>query len=1142
MAQVYLLDVSYLSPCEERLLLRGSLAPPLSWLCAAELAQWTSATVVGNAWITACIEAAADTSGPTESAPNKTDTSDIASCKQDNEGYVRLDDDGERATAAALSPTTTSVELGAPRQPMYAIRAFPSSVRIQNKYFSTNLTLLTGALLRPSLHQRHVCAAKVDPGDVTAELLGTLVGVRSSSVTTRSGSSVAHDNDGSNYGGVLLARITQDPAHVPWHAFPRSGGGCLFHVVMVFLSGEMELDIDEAAPTAPESLQPLKERWNYFAVENGYECIFHAPAHPPSPAARTATSSLKIDEGTLTSSTDDVTLECVNVASGRRGLLEAPLAGSNRLYQILCNTLWPAGVRQPVSVTSGAWRGDHCERESNAGMHSSNPLKTYLKNAFVVVGNDEEAMWRLFRQHEDGCSPVPRRRFHFFTSLVSVPAHSTITAQSTRIALVNRYYAAIVQPRLVQTALFNANMQDLLDRYWELHMRAEGGDYGVCPDAPVVVLWPPSSSASGAARVEDAAGGAVTIRADADDKDVRASYPSLEAVLDFLARHGCREIVVVVSGRSGSAVLSRLTAHEALLCSERNVEVVQLDAEHLKAASAGASEAHADGPPLPVHREEDDITATRGVDRLYELLHCVHWGQMHRMTCAASPTRCYADCHDNSCLLLACGRTPFEEEAWVRELLSGMTLAPSCTGSKSATVSADDYLRLAAPTVLAALGTNAHGDDPAGLGEDPSQAGIALDVSTPYFNARVKLHIDGGLQSYYAEPLAQRLGTRTMPPGWDDAHDAYVIVTTLCVLQEAVRAIGESARNTTVDDPSSPETLNRSQGTLRTAISTLTRRQKQEWWAEKIDAEVLHSTNPKVSDAASDSPLVLLYITDVMATDAKLVELVEKLVCALARPATGSGGAALLSQVGNGGAEEVEEYALIELVFAGEPAGVVGGTAESGRCVDRVLDGAARVREAFDQHLWPHRQPLPHLHRHASRIRPTTPTREKATNSQGAVKVVSDTINDSVAHQKVQASSPLVAGESAEAKDVPAAAGTSAVVLKDTVMDDIRWMAPVIGCALPNDYLVDPETLRSVPVWAMRNAPRKTARIADVGINGDECCSEAPAQPDKLLPPPRYDDELLQWMEKMNHYGHRLGDVLRKSQAASLSFALGQMV
>ncbi|CAJ04851.1 conserved hypothetical protein [Leishmania major strain Friedlin] len=1177
MARVYLLDVSYLAPFEA-CLPRGLSEPPLSWRCAAELAQWTSVAAVVAAWVAACAEATAATTATGVSAHETPVTSDVASCKPGREGYMRLgdDDDCDQAEAAASS-TVIPIEVGAPSHRMYVIHTFPSAVLIHSKYFSTTLTLVTGAPLRPHSCYGHDRASPSDQYDITADLLR-----KCASSQSGSGASVSHVDDGGSYGGVLLAHITQDPAGVPWHTFPLSG--CLFHAIMVFHNSETDVDMGEVAAAAPESLAAtkarqsrqdaevlcrplkdatmptddtlddaptsllqLKERWKCFAAENGYECIFHATGCPPRAATHTE-ASMESGGRALGGSAEDVQLECVSADSGRRGLLEAPLAGSNRLYQILCNTLWPAGVRRAADVATAARSDGHGEQENNAVTQAPTPLTPHSGNGFVVVGNDEDAMWRLFQQQEDGCAHVLRRRFRFFTSVVSLPADpaaptegprtaegnlGAAAARRTRVALVNRYYAAVVQPRLVQTAFFDARMQELLDRYWEQHMTGEGGSGDLCPDAPAVVLWPPSSSASCAARAESETRGAAAIPADADGDDVRASYPPLEIVLGSLARRGCRDVVVVVNKRRGGAVPSGLTEYEEQLCRERNVEVVQPEPARFNAASVGAMGTSVADLPMPVIRDEDDTQATRGVGRLHELLHCVQWGQTHLVKCAASPRMCLADRGSNSCLLLACGQTPFEEEAWVRDVLAALNAAPSSTRSKSATVSAEDYLRLAAPTIAAALGAE-HGDDSADLGEHPAGAAIGVDVSTSYFNARVEVQVEGGLHSYYAASPTQRSGTRTMQPGWENAHDAYVVVTTLCALQEAARAIAGPARRTTADNPSSREAVSGSHGTLGTVISTLARQQREIWMAEQINAYVARQTSQKASDVAADSPLVLLYITDVPAADATRAEVVEQLVCALARP-TAAPAAASLGENGSDSAEDADGYVPIELVFASERAGMITGAATMGHCDSLVLDGTARVREAFEQHLWPHRQSLSHHHRRVRNIPPTTHAREEAASPQGSTEATSAATADFFANE-VTCASPLPV----EAAAVSATTRASAAVARETVTADASWVAPVIGCALPNGYLVDPETLRSVPVRVVRGAPWNTAKIA--GVEGRQGRGEASAQHHERLPQTHNDEELMQWMEKMKRYGHRLGEALRKEQAEVLALALEKML
>ncbi|KAG5477771.1 hypothetical protein LSCM1_05069 [Leishmania martiniquensis] len=1139
MAHVYLLDVSYLASFEEGLPQKFS-ALPLSWRCAAELAQWTSVAAVRDAWVAACAETATATTEACVSTDVNFVTTGVASREPEQEGYVQQNSDADSAEAnSARSCTLAAAEVGASRPCVYAMHTFPSAVPIKNRYFSAALTLVTGAPLRSCAGHGDDSLSAADPCDITADLL------RKCPCSQGSHSKAYASHDG-GYGGVLLARITQDPASVPWHAFPRSE--CLLHVIVVFHSGVADgceaatamprslacvrnsrrkegadrgcrpsrdgaMSREESLEGAPAPLQELKERWNYFAAENGYECVFHATVYPSRAAAFMERGGRAVGN-----SVEEAALECVSVASGGRGLLEAPLTGSNRLYQLLCNTLWPAGVRRSVVTASARQSGDRGGEARNIVAQTPTPLKPHTGSAFVVVSDDEEAMWRLFQQRGDDCTRVRRRRLRFFTCAVPVSANLAAGARHTRVALVNQYYAAVVQPRLVQTAFFDVHMRELLDRHWEQHMTADSESDGLCPDAPAVVLWPPNPSASRTARSERKAQVTAAICGDADDKDVRSVYPPLEVILDSLARLGCRNVVVVEGEHRGGAALSGLTKYEALMCEERGIEVVQLDPARCTATSAGAAEMDVDAPPQPVVRDEDDIWATRGVDRLHELLHTVQWGQMHRMACAASPTGRLADRGRNSGLLLACGRTPFEEEAWVRDVLAALTASPSSTRRESATVSAEEYLRLAAPTVAAALGV-ALRKGTTDLGEGTSGAAVSVDVSNSYFAAGVDVYLEGGLQSYYAAPPSPRSGTRTMPPGWEDAHDAYVVVTTLCALQEAARTIGGPSQYTMDTDSSTAGTVGGAHAILGEVISTLARRQRGQWLGEQINAHVAHSTS-QVSDMAADAPLVLLYIADVPATDTRRVELAEQLVCALARP-TAACAATSFSANRSGISEDADDCVPMELVFTSEAPSLRTRAATAARGAGPVEDGTARVCEAFEQHVWPHRQALPHLRRRAGKIPHTTP------------------------NCFVEGGAPASPPPGAAAVEVSTTTKASAAVPREAVTVDIPWRKPVIGCALPGNFLVDPETLRSVPVRAMRNAPRNAGEIADGHSVGAECresASAAPASHRKSVPEPLDEEELMQWMEKMKRYGHRLGEALRKEQAEVLALALERML
>ncbi|KAK7194145.1 hypothetical protein NESM_000328100 [Novymonas esmeraldas] len=1035
MGHVCLLDVSHLahrSPDPSR---AASPPPPLAWWCAAELAQWCSATAVCDAW-----EAVTAATG---------ERAAVAACasRPERDGYVRLgncDDDADGSAASAAVP----------RRRGYELHRFPSQVPIHTKYFSTALTLTVGAPPRhPSEDNGGGGGGGVTHLDVdSAELL----------------QSCASLQDRAGYGGVLVARVSQDPAEVPWHVFPAHG--CLFHAVLVVLD-EARVG-DGAAPRRPaQQQQQQEERWMRFAVDNGYECILHDAVYLPPPATSSSAAAV-------------IQMESVSPAAGRRGLLDAPLAGSSRLYQLLCNTLWPAATR-----AGGA--------AAPAGREAS-PHAGRAANALAVVGNDVRAMWRLFAEpapspRHCGARALRRRQRHF-------TAASDTTAETGGVALVNRYYAAAVQPRLVQTALFNARMQELLARFWEQNL-LDGNGVGntLCLDAPALVLWPPTSAERHGGG--DGGGGG----------DAPTAYPPLESVLDSLRRLGCVDAVVVVVGAEGIVSDSctggqqrrsdGLTPYEAQMCVERGVEVIQLDAPCSEAVSDSDEEAVDDawGVAVPVLCSDDDVSATRGLDRLHEILHCVQWGQTHVLPgagdrAAASTSSAAA----NTCCLVVAGQTAVEEEAWVREVLAALSAPPPGTHVLSATTPCGEHLRLTAPTVAAGLGLLRGSDSTNGAPSVSESPFIGIEVVSRYCTSRVHVHVDGGLWSHHT----------AASPAWTNAHDAYVVVSSLHALQDAARVWATPSQHTSTSTWAGGRTL----GNI---LRTLAQRQRDEWLTDAITAHLAAAADGcELHDAAADQPLVLLYVADVTAAAAARVALVERALRTLVRHAD-----AAVEDTAEAGCD-VEEWMPIEVVYAATAA-----TDERDGAAFAV-DGSARVREALEQHLWPHRQ--------RRQPPPGPPRRPPARSSSGAFAGVSTATPDADMRDVAATSTRPPQTSTSAAVTVSPSCRTGvaehAVSGEAALGMDVAWCEPLVGCALPPSYLVDPETLRSVSVLVTN------ARVPAVADGSPACgtsTSSNTAQQRQGL-----EAALMLWMEKMKQFGHRLGDARRKDQAAALALAL----
>lgn len=994
---------------------------------------------------------------------------------------------------------------------------------VTNKYFSARLELLVGAPVHESAE------------DALAGLSRAVVAAVSSDADKGS--------DASAYGGVLLVHLAQDPAVVPWHLLPRGGGSargaCCFHVVMVFCgdAADVDADVGGTAAAAPS----LKDRWQYFAVENGYECVFHGPLHPytssgvPPPAGGDAS----------------LALEVVDPACGRRGLLQAPLAGSSRLYQLLCNTLWPIRARhdctEPGSATSLA----------PATLDATAPA-----NGFVVVGNDAAVMWDVLRGLQCAtpspahASPAPqRRRLRFFTSVVTPPVSEATTspaspifaapttdaaggggAAAARVVLVNRYYAAVVQPRLVQTAFFDSRMQELLDRYWEQHLvqRDSAAEEPVCEDAPAVVLWPPTpplppSRRRGGRSPGPEAGVAV---------DGRAAYPPLEAILDSLRCRGCHDTLVVVvtpaspvSARTSSTCRApvSLTEYEAQVCAARGVEVMEVCTECSDAAasrSAAAAEAVEEGQQalsVPVLCDEDDTAAPRGVDRLNELLHCVQWSRTASMPLPTTAPRDQPESthrERNALLLLAYGQSAVEEETWMRAVLTALPtdLQPErqddCSGTapehQTPTTWTDfTYVWHAAPSVAAAMADDAAAAEPHGAGTHPASAkGVELHVVTSYFDARVAVHVAGGWWAWWSSHCAAPVpAPAPLSIHWANAYDAFVLVTSLAALRQEAGAT--SPGNGASAGESEPST----RASLAEALRTLARKQSEDWLGG-ASTDLESGASPGNPAEAVDSPLLLLLLTDVTAADAGRAAEAEEAIHRLTRPQP----ADVAAQAHDVAGEEAEWWVPMELVFAA-PRGTAAAPARS-PSDDFGAEGTARVREAVKQHLWPHRTPafptaMTSRRQPGARAASPPPTPAPTAPTAAAPTV-----------QEADVRKACPAGEAAAAPDttpvlVPAAPRADA--------DEARWAAPAIGCALPPGFLVDPETLRSVAVAAVRGVTLDPVDDADdVGATG-------------TAPKPR-EQELLAWTGRMKRYGHRLGEARRQEQAALLALALERVL
>lgn len=1071
----------------------------------------------------------------------------------------------------------------------YQLCAFPSSVEIRNKYFAVNLSFVVGASSSLYASKEEVLAALSQSLPHTSRCAG----------------------QPRSYGGVLTANVKQDPAEMPWHLLPR-GQGCAFRAVMVFLQAEDNAgEMTAAASNAKNKVNASahvssaaaaqRERWQYFAVENGYECIFHAPL--------TRVPSM---------GNENEFMEVVSTSSGRRGLLEAPLEGSNRLYQLLCNTLWPVEVRIEVSnerstaATSTTMKDQH---------HSEQPLHPApSSNAFVVVGNNAKVMLNLFTNPSTQREARTRRQQRFFTKYVENkhndtevrslqqaafgaspeapllasespdvscddppqrPARSTTDSthpfprrrfrapSDPSLVLINKYYAAVAQPQLLQTAFFSPPMQDMLDRYWEQRFAASDTQQHLCAAAPALVLWPPSPSASSSfscvipqtdfytspSGEQVANTGAAEKHSDAG-VEVRSAYPPLETILDVLTRHGCGEIVVVVSATTSLPVRKRgdaagaLTPYELHLCAERGVEVVDLRAVHSTPSQRLVAAVTEGMRPLPVLRDEDDVCATRAIDRLEEILHCVQWDHSYPLPpplLDRSHGAPEAECDTpaaNTCLLLTFGLDAFEEEAWMEEVVAALQPAVSSNAGTADAVTRDMAdLAAVAPSIAAALH---HGSAQPRRGRNlPSHP---VQVCNSYFTADVKISLYGGLSEHYGAPNVSAVSSGSftrlaaLQPDWLDAYDGYVIVTSLQLLREA----GKAADDREPQLARVSEFLDALRGLSKKAASWLSTQ---------------HTGGPSpCTDTSTDTPLALLYVTDGCCASHPMAPFcadeVSTALNSVMSCATRDGGGS--------SSDDEETFLALEIVVASSAT-----SSASYLDGDDFMNGTQRIREAFQQQLWPHRCSLPprYQKQQQRRLYPSYENDSSSHKTESAPNIAAKKSTTEAVPQKctrVPDAAPDAAAATASVKG----AEQPEAVLKPSVpaKADSVWIAPAVGCALPPDFLIDPESLRSVPLHSACGSERAltasgTARAA-CGASahsrkGDPSSySAAPAAPYKSSggttegvshsvknsATSLTEEELMVWMEKMKTYGHRLGEVQRREQAATLALVLESLL
>lgn len=768
-------------------------------------------------------------------------------------------------------------------------------------------------------------------------------------------------------------------------------------------------------------------------------------------------------------------LPVVSSSACRSGLLGGTLSGSDRILQVLCNALWPVETRQrsAASATGQASSPQQGDTETEK-----------CDNFAVVISNHPLVVHRCLLNEGGATSRVASCRFYTCSSSQTLAEGNAAPHSDAfpQLVLVNRYYATAVELYQVPTAFFDLSMSDVLRRRWESMMlkdrnteiARDGRGSPLRGDAPLLLLfWPPVELVSSAE----------SEKLSAQAIDTRWRYPSFDKVIQSV-RHlsGMQQDLVVVTQYTAAAAISvgqgsdSLTDDKGVSALHRDIddlspyEQLLCDELNIEVVRLGSPtewrEAAVGEAPVTGEVGGHEIC---GVDRLRELLHCVEWNVS--LPYRDAPTRQVAAAPlqtQNSCLLCTFGPDAATEEEWLRRFYSVTAGQSSCTSKEGGVTAVTAVVGQAVPSVAPHLD-----------GADVTVSTIPF--RTRYYEAEVRVETRGGIWAaqHPPEPLS-----RSAVSGFLDCFNAYVIFIDLPTLRQQL------------DSPSSEFAL---------LCTELVQRALQERLHD--DAAVSSKFTDGAADLTGATPLVMLHVVDVSSR----AEEQQQEVCHLLRMLLRSTPAKSEVLCGSRELEEAGwlEYPelLIEVVWAEMEAPPTPVT-PTDQHLDNGGDGSGvwpeglrRIKEGMEQHVWPHRKNL--------RTEQPVP----AAPSAVAVAEAFNSHQDPAADAKETECLPEVTPR------LDACRATCADLCGSI------WIAPVVGCELPETYLVDPSTLRSVHVAALHAT-----------IPMDASHSGMPSTLEQR------GEELMMWAEKMKQWGSRLGPTQRELQAAKLASALGAVL
>ncbi|EPY16883.1 hypothetical protein STCU_10926 [Strigomonas culicis] len=912
--------------------------------------------------------------------------------------------------------------------------ALPETCHCHNKYFSTNveLVLLTGNV---------------------AEAVATLLRDERA--------------DGDGFGFVFVFDHAQMPSRgaptsdlgqgVPWQllgAGPPSR--CLFAAALVF--GAQPAATEGCAASVRRDAQ---EQWRLWCLDRGLEYVPHAALQQhPSPrlqpvAAQSAAAPLLARQGAGPPGAGDV-------------------VGTNRVYQLLCNTVWPAHLREETTHTSRTTTTTTKNKEDGKGITVGQGGGAHTRyNPFLVVSTSEVGSrgaegtnlltdFLSFLSHhgrEDETKHENKTHLRYYTRVVSRASlnaqttdgqHNTQDTNSSKHPNAPRgssptssYYLpdALLYPPLasLQQRTRTPGTDDaavvLCNKYYctllspiAMHytLFCEDGLSDLCrttveglwaptatrrPKPPLaVVLWPPPPL--------PAAGGAGQARASLLARLLASLRQHLGPRPEEAADGDDLQVVLVAHGGD-------LSRDEETLCARAGVEVI-------RAAPQEGEEGDED---------EEELT---GAERLREVLHLAAWHDVRLLAPPPAPPPPPSH-HHNALQLHVFARAAATEEGYLRDWVGRWAAA----AQEPPPPPPEDALWR---RLVAELPSLAH------IAPLPTRrraaVGPPLHVATKYFSADIDVVLRrGGLVP--PRPTAAGEGEGATGEGTPQQRHNTVVMVELAFLQQCA----DDTRRARAGEEAKREAF--------LHVLREMQRVKQALWERNLQ----HWCTPGKETTEEEEALTLVYVLyDADAPDAvsreEVAETAADLCQALLPPPRG----------------QEEEVLLVEVVCdalqglhreARHPPPAKTGAHGVG-----VPEGMARLREAVAQHPW--------------RPRPAPP-----------------------------------------ATPVP-------VLLE----------RPAVTCALPPDYLVDPQSLRSVRVAALTvllrdgdddddaNSKEKAARCErDTPTQGeDEEEEEAAAavQP--------YAAEIKDWVYRMKTYGAALGKDVREQQAARLAMVLEKLL